>query len=67
MNAVRQYFQDHGTKLLGLMQVTVGALAIADQTMVAGVFGQNGLRWIILSSGVLTAWRGFYNSNRLNP
>lgn len=69
MNKLRQiyaFINGHGTKLLGLAQVTIGALAVTDQQMIAAVFGPNGLRWIILTSGVLTAWRGYVNTARQN-
>jgi hypothetical protein len=62
LETVRAFFRHHTTKLLGFSQVTVGALAVADQQMIAAVFGPDGLRWIILTSGVLTAWRGFVNT-----
>lgn len=62
LKEIYDFVNSHATKLLGFMQVTVGALAIADQQMLAAAFGPNGLRWIILASGVLTAWRGFLNT-----
>lgn len=62
LGTMRSFFRHHTTKLLGFAQVTVGALAVADQQMIAAVFGPDGLRWIILASGVLTAWRGFANT-----
>lgn len=61
------FLNGHTTKLIGFAQVTMGALAIADQQMISAAFGPNGLRWIILGSGVLTAWRGFYNSAQAKP
>lgn len=69
VNALKQiydFINGHGTKLLGFAQVTVGALAVADQQMIAAAFGPDGLRWIILASGVLTAWRGFINTANQN-
>lgn len=62
---MKHFFRHHTTKLLGFAQVTVGALAVADQQMIAAVFGPDGLRWIILASGVLTAWRGFVSTQNL--
>lgn len=67
LKQIWDFITSHGTKLIGFGQVTLGALAIADQQMIAAAFGQNGLRWIILGSGVLTAWRGFYNSAQAKP
>lgn len=67
LGTMRSFFRHHTTKLLGFAQVTVGALAVADQQMIAAVFGPDGLRWIILASGVLTAWRGFVNTQNQQP
>ena len=49
----------HGTKLLGFGQVTVGVLAVAD-----GVFSDKSLKYVLLASGLLTAWRGYFNSKQ---
>lgn len=65
LGIIRSFFRHHTTKLLGFAQVTVGALAVADQQMIAAAFGPKGLRWIILTSGVLTAWRGFVSTQNL--
>lgn len=62
MNHVWKFFQDHATKLLGFAQVSAGVLAVADQQIITSLFGTNGLKWIILLSGLLTAWRGFVNT-----
>ncbi len=62
MNATQSFLQEHGTKLIGFLQVTFAALAAADQELLASLFGPNGLKWILLASGLLTTWRGFYNS-----
>lgn len=56
------FFQDHTTKLLGFAQVTAGVLAVADPQLISDLFGPNGLKWVILISGLLTAWRGFVNT-----
>ena len=57
----------HRTKILGYMQVVVAALAVADQALVTAVFGQSGLRGILLISGILTAIVGHYNSQKNKP
>jgi len=51
------YLWCHRTKCLGFIQITLGALAVAD-----GVFSPFALKLIILASGVTTAWVGFFNS-----
>ncbi len=49
----------HGTKLLGFLQVTVGALAgITDLCSPAM------LKAFIVANGLLVAWRGFFNSTQ---
>lgn len=55
------------TKLLGYAQVVMAALAIADQALINSVLGPNGMRWVLLSSGVLTAVVGHYNSLKRKP
>lgn len=54
---ILQYLWCHRTKCLGFIQITLGALAVAD-----GIFSQFALKLIILASGVTTAWVGFFNS-----
>ncbi len=53
---VRDFWRSHGTKLLGLAQVTISGLAIP------GVFPTHIYPYVLAASGVLTAWRGFVNS-----
>lgn len=65
MNLVLTVWREHGTKLLGFLQVTAGALATMDQQMIAELLGPNGMRWIIMATGILTAWRGFVNSDAI--
>jgi len=57
MNSVLNLWRSHGTKILGFAQVTVGVLAVAD-----GVFTPECLKYVLLASGLLTAWRGYFNS-----
>ena len=61
MNAILEFtvllVRNHGTKILGFAQVTVGVLAVAD-----GVFTDQSLKYVLLASGLLTAWRGYFNS-----
>ena len=50
-----KFFHDHGTKVIGFAQVTVGVLATATH-----VFSEAALQYQLLVSGLLTAWRGFF-------
>lgn len=53
---------NHGTKLLGFSQVTIGVLAASS-----GVFPDAALKWLLMLSGLLTAWRGWVNSLPREP
>lgn len=50
----------HRTKILGLIQVTLGVLATAD-----GIFSPFGVKMLLLGSGLTTAWLGFFNSAQI--
>jgi hypothetical protein len=51
------WWQTHGTKLLGFAQITVGVLAASTN-----VFPDHIVKYLILASGLLTAWRGYVNT-----
>lgn len=53
---------NHGTKLLGFAQVTVGTLAAATD-----VFSPPVLKAMLVANGLLVAWRGFFNSRGTQP
>lgn len=57
MKIILTTWKKHGTKILGFSQVTIGVLAVAD-----GIFPPESMKYILLASGLLTAWRGFFNS-----
>ena len=57
MTVLLNFLNSHLTKILGFSQVTVGVLAVAD-----GIFSDKALKYVLLASGLLTAWRGFINS-----
>jgi hypothetical protein len=61
MKTLYEFVMSHATKLLGFSQITVGVLAVAD-----GIFTDKALKYILLASGLLTAWRGFFNSLQIN-
>jgi hypothetical protein len=53
-------FSEHLTKMLGFLQVTIGVLAAAD-----GVLPESWIKYMILFTGLMTAWRGFFNSSQI--
>jgi hypothetical protein len=53
----RKLIQDHGTKLIGFVGVTIGVLAAADPEIVGG---PKAIKWYLLISSLLTVWRGFF-------
>lgn len=57
MRRIVMAWKRHGTKMIGFAQVTVGVLAVAD-----GIFPPESMKWVLLASGLLTAWRGYFNS-----
>jgi len=57
LRTIYQYLSDHGTKVLGFLQVTVGVLAGATD-----IFSPDVLKGFIVANGLLVAWRGFFNS-----
>jgi hypothetical protein len=57
MKALIDLYHLHGTKILGFAQVTVAVLATST-----GLFPDIALKWLMLTSGLLTAWRGYVNS-----
>jgi len=52
-----ELWRTSGTKLLGFLQVTIGVLAAST-----GIFPEPLLKYLIVASGLLTAWRGYVNS-----
>lgn len=57
MSQLIDLWRNHGTKILGFAQVTVGVLAAST-----GIFPDPVLKYLMLASGLLTAWRGYVNS-----
>lgn len=60
LKMLQQFIKDHGTKVLGFSQVTLACVVSAS-----GVIPDNHLKYWMLASGLLTAWRGFYNSSQM--
>lgn len=56
-NWIRAYISKNGTKVIGYAQITLGVLATSSD-----LFGPRLMKGIILSSGLLTAWRGHFNT-----
>ena len=59
MNRIIGWWNDHGTKILGFGQVTVGALTAG------GLIPPHHMKYWVTVGGLLTAWRGFVNSANL--
>jgi hypothetical protein len=59
---VARMWGDHGTKILGMAQVTAATLAAADPKMIEATIGLQWMPWIHLGLALLTVWRGFVNT-----
>jgi hypothetical protein len=57
------FFEQHGTKLLGFLGVTIGVLAASTTS----ILPPSWMPYILLLNGLLTAWRGFVNDKNGNP
>ena len=57
MSQLIKLWRTSGTKILGFSQVTLAVLATSTD-----LFSPLALKWLILASGLLTAWRGYVNS-----
>jgi uncharacterized membrane protein len=60
LNNVLTLWRSHGTKILGFAQVSIGAIAMYAEDF----FGHHGAKIVLMVSGLLTAWRGFANSQK---
>lgn len=56
---LHKWIAGHATKLLGFAQGTIAALAAVD-----GIIPAQHLKYWMASLGVLTFWRGWFNSTR---
>ena len=52
-----EFWNNHGTKILGVVQGTIAAIA-----GVTGLIPDHQLKYWLGASAVLTVWRGFVNS-----
>jgi len=59
MNALLNLISSHFTKILGLAQGTIAALAAVD-----GIIPASHLKYWMPALGVLTFWRGYFNSRQ---
>jgi hypothetical protein len=59
LNNIWAFASAHFTKLLGLGQGTIAALAA-----VAGIIPATHLKYWMAALGVLTFWRGYFNSRQ---
>ena len=57
MAQLLSYWRDHGTKILGITQGTIAALA-----GIGGLIPDTHLKYWLAASAVLTVWRGYVNT-----
>lgn len=57
---IRATVRQHGTKLLGFIQGSIAALGV-------DVIPPAHLKWYLAATGLLTFWRGFFNSPQQDP
>jgi hypothetical protein len=57
MNKIIDFYNSHGTKLLGLAQGTIAAVAAVD-----GIIPATQLKYWMAALGVMTFWRGYTNT-----
>jgi hypothetical protein len=62
LTAIWVYLSMHLTKILGLAQGTIAAVAAVD-----GIIPGPHLKYWMLALGLLTFWRGYANSKHLEP
>lgn len=72
-NLLKQWWKDHGTKILGFGSMVLGAVEMLDAHTIQIVQSTLGPRWGAIVSGALqivagfaVAQRGFLNSKKLN-
>ena len=59
IGSIVSFFANHATKTLGFLQVTLGAIAGATE-----IIPTKHLKYYVFALGLLTAWRGFFNSSQ---
>lgn len=59
MNTILEFLKSHGTKMLGLAQGTIAAIAAVD-----GIIPATQLKYWMATLGILTFWRGYTNSRQ---
>lgn len=59
VNRVHAWVSAHMTKLLGFAQGTIAAIAAVD-----GIIPANQLKYYMATLGLLTFWRGWFNSSQ---
>lgn len=59
MNKLYRLLKSHGTRILGVVQGTVAAVAAVD-----GIIPPQHLKYYLAAFAVLTYWRGQFNSKQ---
>lgn len=65
---LKQWWADHGTKILGFFSSVVAFLSLIDHETVGLIQSTIGDLWahiILIVSGLATAYRGFTNSRKI--
>lgn len=52
------------TRILGYLQFLVASLAVADPAVVRAALGDDGLLWVLIFNGALTAAVGHANTRK---
>ena len=72
MKALKLFWRNHGTKIIGFSTTVLGALSMLDATTIHVIENTFGAHWghrvsaaLLILGGVGTAWRGFNNSKHL--
>lgn len=69
--SMKDYWHNHGTKIIGFASTAVGILTLIDSATWQGIeralgpqLGEHVANGVLILSGVMTAYRGFRNTAR---
>jgi hypothetical protein len=63
---MKDFLENHATKIIGYITIAAGFLATADPALVGELLGDKWQKWALLIAGMLTAMRGHQNTARIN-
>lgn len=71
MTILRSWWSNHGTKILGFGSALLGAATYVDEQTIHAIEFVSGPHWgpifshgLMVVAGLMTAWRGFLNSQK---